>query len=87
MATAVSFLVGLINAYVFLIFLWVLGSWLPQWRAHDAFRVVERLVEPYINLFRGLNLHWGMMDLTPLTAMLFLSLFRALVLAAAGGRL
>lgn len=75
----------LINFYMLLIFVWVLGSWFPQWRGQEWYRIVAGAVEPYVNLFRGLNLKIGMVDLSAMAAMFVLVLFRQVLFAAAYG--
>jgi YggT family protein len=75
----------LVNFYLLLIFVWVLGSWFPQWRGQEWYRMVASVVEPYINLFRGLQLRIGMIDLTAMAAMFLLILFRHVLLAATYG--
>lgn len=84
--SAVRVLALAIDFYMLLIFVWVLGSWFPQWRSQDWYRAIAQVVEPYINLFRGLRLQAGMVDLTAMAAMFVLILFREVLLAAAGGR-
>lgn len=74
-----------VQFYMLLIFVWVLGSWFPQWRGQEWYRFVASMVEPYVNLFRGLRLQFGMVDLSAMASMLVLVLFRHMLLAAAGG--
>jgi YggT family protein len=76
-----------IQAYILLIFVWVLGSWFPQWKYDKWYQFVESLVSPYMNLFRALPLSVGMLDLTPMLAIIVLILFERLVMAAAAGGL
>ena len=68
-----------VQAYILLIFVWVLGSWFPQWRYQSWFRFVNDVVEPYINLFKPLPLRIGMLDLTPMVAIMVLWLFQTLL--------
>jgi YggT family protein len=74
-----------LQAYTLLIFVWVFGSWFPRWRYERWYQTVGEIVMPYLNLFRGLPLRVGMMDLTPLVAVVVLSIFQRLVLMSAGG--
>jgi YggT family protein len=76
-----------LRAYIFLIFAWVLGSWLPNLRYQQWYRWVSSVVEPYIELFRPLRLQYGGVDLTPMAAVFAIYLFRMLLLAvvARGG--
>ena len=75
-----------IHIYIMLIFVWVLGSWFPQWQEQAWFKVVRDIVAPYINLFKFLPLRIGMMDLTPLAAMFVLMLVQGLISGSMSGR-
>jgi uncharacterized protein YggT (Ycf19 family) len=48
---------------------------------------VDNLVRPYIELFRGLPLRFGMMDLTPMVAIFVIYLFQLLFVTAMHGGL
>lgn len=85
MLLVANFVVTAIQAYIFLIFVSVLGSWFPQWKGQSWYRLVEDIVRPYMSLFRGLPLRIGMLDLTPMAAILLLIIFERLVRGAAGG--
>jgi len=74
-----------IRAYVLLIFVYVLGSWFPQWRQQTWYRLVADLVQPYLQLFSKLPLRVGMLDLTPMVALLILMLVDHFVLAMLAG--
>ena len=76
-----------IRLYMLLIFVWALGSWFPQWRYTRWYRFLEDFVSPYVNLFRGLNLHVGQMDFTALVAMMVLMAFETVVTYVARGGL
>jgi YggT family protein len=74
-----------LRAYMLLIFVYVLGSWFPQWRFQNWYRVVGDIVQPYLNIFRALPLRVGMLDLTPAVALLVLMVFERLLIAATLG--
>jgi YggT family protein len=65
--------------YSYLIFIWVFGSWFPQWRYAKWFQMIAGVVEPYINVFKALNLRFGQFDFTPIVAIMALWIFRALI--------
>lgn len=73
-----------LQVYILLIFVWVIGTWVPQWRYQRWYQTVDEIVSPYMNLFRGLPLRTGMMDFTPLVAVLVLIVFQSLVKLAGG---
>jgi len=87
MQQAIMLIQLLIQGYILLIFIWVLGSWIEKLRYQSWYRMVDRLVRPYMDLFKSLPLRAGMLDLTPMAAIFVLWIFQELLMAAAGGRL
>jgi YggT family protein len=77
-------LARIIDFYILLIFVWTLGSWVPEWRYQEWYRTLSRIVEPYVNLFRGLRLQAGALDLTAMIAVLVLYLLK-FALSTSGG--
>ena len=77
----------LFRAYILLVIVWVLGSWFPQWRYQAWYKAIDGIVRPYVDLFKGLPLRIGMMDLSPMIAIFVLYLFQSLLLGAMSGRL
>ena len=73
------------RAYMMLVFVWVLGSWFPQWRHQQWFRTVESVVRPYVDLFKFLPLQIGMMDLRPMAAIFVLMIFMQMLESLARG--
>lgn len=79
-----SLIATLVDIYSFLICVYVLMSWIPMrstgWLA-DAEAVLMRFCEPYLNLFRGLVPPLGgIMDITPIIALLVLQFGARLIL-------
>ncbi|HEY8341812.1 MAG TPA: YggT family protein [Calditerricola sp.] len=56
------------EVYMFLIFAYVLMSWLPQLRETPLGQLLGRLVEPYLRPFRQIIPPIGMFDLSPIVA-------------------
>lgn len=52
----------LIQVYVWLLVLYALLSWVPQWYYGKFGRFLARLAEPYLSLFRGLRLQFFGLD-------------------------
>ena len=80
-----GFVILAIRVYMALIFVWVLGSWFPQWRGKPWYRVIEDLINPYMNLFKALPLRMGMIDLTPMAAIFVLIIVENVLHAVARG--
>ncbi len=71
-------------AYGFLIVVYVLMSWIPTRNGiiGDIYRALGTLCEPYLNLFRKLIPPiGGMVDVTPIIALLVLNFGIRLILA------
>ena len=73
-----------LRLYMLLIFISVLGSWFPQWRRESWYRFIDDIVSPYLNLFRGLNLRYGMIDFSALVAIILLQIFEHIVISIVG---
>ncbi|WP_124061086.1 YggT family protein [Gordonibacter sp. Marseille-P4307] len=68
-------LVSISDAYSMVIFIYVLMSWIPTSSGiiSDIYRVLGRVCDPYLNLFRRLIPPiGGMVDVTPIVALLVL---------------
>jgi len=75
-------LIRAIDFYSLLIIVYVLLSWLPaSGTVWEIRRVLGTVVEPYIGIFRRIIPNLGMIDISPLVAILVLSwLVRPLLL-------
>ena len=72
-----ALLVGLCNAYTTIIFIYVIMSWIPHSSGivGDVYRVLGKICDPYLNLFKRLIPPiGGMVDVTPIIALLVLQL-------------
>lgn len=78
----------IITLYVFLIIAYVLMSWIPvKGVLYDVYRVLGSIVEPYLGLFRRIIPPIGMVDISPIVAIIVLQLVgRAVVNLLATGR-
>ena len=68
-------IVSLADVYSMVLFVYVLMSWLPTDRGllADIYRVLGRVCDPYLNLFKNLIPPLGgMVDVTPIIALLVL---------------
>ncbi|MCM2674807.1 YggT family protein [Alkalicoccobacillus plakortidis] len=70
MAIVINLVQNVIMIYTLLIFAWVLMSWFPNARESGIGQMIGRIVEPYIDLFRQFIPRLGMIDLSPLVALL-----------------
>lgn len=71
-------IVGLaFQIYFFLIIIYVLMSWIPGLRESSFGELVEKVVEPYLGIFRSIIPPLGMIDFSPIVALLALELIRS----------
>lgn len=60
------------QVYFLLIFVRVLGSWIPELQQTKIMRFVRFYTDPYLNLFRKIIPPLGMIDISPIVAILVL---------------
>ncbi len=63
---------SLVRVYMLLIFVYVLSSWIPEWRYQNWHRTLGTICDPFLSMFRRIVPLMGMMDLSPMIAILFL---------------
>lgn len=79
MAFVVLFLGKVVDFYELLILVWVILSWIPLSREGlwaDIAGAINRLVRPYIDIFRRFLPPFGGLDFSPVIAMLVLDVVR-----------
>jgi YggT family protein len=69
----VEITVTLITIYRFMLFGYILLSWFPNGRDSAIAVFLGRLVEPYLSIFRSFIPPLGMIDLSPIVALIALS--------------
>ena len=75
-----SIVSGLIQFYEILIIVYVLMSWLrPSGVLLDVYRTLGTIVEPWIGIFRKIVPSIGMLDISPIVALIALQLLRSLL--------
>jgi YggT family protein len=63
---------ALLNIYYYMIIGYILLSWFPNARESSIGQVLARLVEPYLSPFRKIIPPLGMIDLSPIVALMSL---------------
>ncbi len=58
--------------YMIMLFVRILGSWLPELRQYRFMQFIVFYTDPYLNIFRRIIPPLGMMDLSPMIAFLCL---------------
>lgn len=64
------------QVYSLMIFIRILGSWIPEIQGNRLFLFLAFYTDPYLNLFRRIIPPLGMMDLSPIVAFLCLSVIK-----------
>ncbi|TMW73140.1 YggT family protein [Alteribacter natronophilus] len=72
MGALFSLLNTLLFFYTILVFIYIFMSWVPNLREGAFGQMVGRLVEPFLTPFRNIIPPMGMIDISPIVAMLTL---------------
>ncbi len=84
MQTLLNILFALIDFYSILIVVYCLMSWIPRGAANiveDIRDVLASICEPYLGIFRRIIPPLGMVDFSPIVAIVVLELVRWLITA------
>lgn len=65
--------------YLIMLFVRILGSWVPELQQSKFMLFVAFYTDPYLNIFRRLIPPLGMIDLSPIVAFLCLNILEQIV--------
>jgi len=65
----ISLAIWLLNAYSLMILACVILSWLPELQNNKIAKILSRIVDPFLAIFRGIIPPIGGWDLTPMIVM------------------
>ena len=74
-----SLLIQAIEIYSYMLLIWVIGSWFPQWHSSKFYQFIDRLVEPYARIFRGLIPPIGGFDFSVIVAFIALNILQRII--------
>lgn len=74
MGLIASIISQLINLYIWVIIIYIFMSWFPGARESSIGQLMGRIVEPYLDPFRRFIPPLGMIDISPIVAILVLQL-------------
>ena len=74
MSSIIMILVTLVQAYSFLMFVWVLLSWIPDLRFSSFYRFLDRLFLPFLEPFRRVIPPINGIDISPILGFFTLQL-------------
>lgn len=63
-----------VSIYSFMLVIYILMSWVPSSRETSIGRFLERICEPYLGFFRKIIPPFGMIDFSPIVAILVLNM-------------
>lgn len=72
MGTLFSIIDTLFLIYYYMLFAYILMSWLPQLRESKIGEILGKFVEPYLSIFRRFIPPLGMIDLSPIVGIIAL---------------
>jgi YggT family protein len=77
----ITVLQNIINIYVLVIIAWAILSWFNQGRGmvSDIYNALDKIVSPYVDIFRRFIPRAGGMDFSPFVAIIVLQVFRMLL--------
>lgn len=75
----VLILLKMIEIYSFLLLIWVLGSWFPQFQGSKAYIWIDSVVQPYARVFRGLIPPMGGFDFSVILAFIALGVLQNII--------
>ncbi|WP_026689981.1 YggT family protein [Alteribacter aurantiacus] len=84
MITVINLIATLMMFYSFLVFIYIFMSWVPNLKESSFGQMVGRLVEPYLTPFRNIIPPLGMIDISPIVALLVLNFARQGLFVIAG---
>lgn len=79
MSKVIMFLITLLQAYTFLMLIWVLLSWIPDLRLSKFYRFLDKLFVPFLEPFRRVIPPINGIDITPILGFFALQLVISLL--------
>lgn len=72
----IALLIQAIEIYSYILLIWVIGSWFPQFTSTKFYAYIDKIVYPYAKLFRGIIPPVGGFDFSVIIAFLCLNLLQ-----------
>lgn len=77
----INFINILFEAYLIMLFIRVIGSWVPELSEYRIMRFIAYYTDPYLNLFRRIIPPLGMIDFSPIVAFLALGIVQRVIIS------
>lgn len=75
-----KFIIYLFNFYEYSMLAYILTSWFPQIKNNFIVEFLEAICEPYLKIFRKIIPPFGMLDISPIVALVVLSVIENLII-------
>ena len=75
-----KFVKYLFNFYEYSMIAYILTSWFPQIKNNFIVEFLEAICEPYLKIFRKIIPPFGMLDISPIAALVVLSVIENLII-------
>ena len=75
-----KFITYLFNFYEYSMLAYILSSWFPQIKNNFIVEFLEAICEPYLKIFRKIIPPFGMLDISPIAALVVLSVIENLII-------
>ena len=75
-----KFVKYLFNFYEYSMLAYILTSWFPQIKNNFIVEFLEAICEPYLKIFRKIIPPFGMLDISPIAALVVLSVIETLII-------
>ena len=75
-----KFVKYLFNFYEYSMLAYILTSWFPQIKNNFIVEFLEAICEPYLKIFRKIIPPFGMLDISPIAALVVLSVIENLIM-------
>ena len=79
MSSIIMILITLVQGYTFLMFIWVLLSWIPDLKGSKFYRFLDQLFLPFLEPFRRIIPPINGIDISPILAFFVLQLITSLL--------
>jgi YggT family protein len=67
------------QVYMFMLFVRILSSWVPQLMEYKFMQFIAFYTDPYLNLFRSIIPPLGMIDISPILAFFSISILKDII--------
>ena len=75
-----KFIIYLFKFYEYSMLAYILTSWVPHFKNNIIVEFLEAICEPYLKVFRKIIPPFGMLDISPIAALIVLSVIENLII-------